>query len=100
MATLGTGRVESQTEKKSVCHTFPDARGKSGDSTGEQRALCREAESVAWLNVTSGGICILACLQQRAGSDRRTAGQHPLPDLGTLWTRMHKIQDLGLRNSR
>lgn len=80
MATLDDGRAESQTGKKkkvSVSH-FSWCQRKSGDSTGEQRVLCREAESVEW------GYLHLACLQQRAGSDRRTAGQDPLPDLGTL----------------
>lgn len=81
---MGELSLRLEKKKKSVFHTFPDARGKSGDSTGEQRVLCREAESVAQLNVKSEGICISACLQQRAGSDRRTAGQDPLPDLGTL----------------
>lgn len=80
----GLGELSLRLKKKSVFHTSPDAREKSGDSTGEQRVLCREAESLAWLNVKSEGICILACLQQRAGSDRRTAGQHSLPDLGSL----------------
>lgn len=80
----GLGELSLRLKKKSVFHTSPDARGKPGDSTGEQRVLCREAESVAWLNVKSEGICILACLQQRAGSYKRTAGQHSLPDLGTL----------------
>lgn len=61
-------------KKKSMCHTFPDARGKLEDSAGEQTVYCRQLQSMAWLNVESEVLCTFSCLWQRAGSNRRTAG--------------------------